>query len=64
MLGLHHLDDMPVTPKERRLAIAFLQGGLEVSHYLMAARRFGVGSKGRDKVKNAGRGGGENAGAR
>ena len=31
MPGLHHLDDMPITPKERRLAMAFLQGGLEVS---------------------------------
>ena len=28
--GLHHLDDMPVTAKERRLAAAFMQGGLEV----------------------------------
>ncbi len=28
--GLHHLDDMPVTAKERRLAGAFMQGGLEV----------------------------------
>ena len=37
MLGLHHLDDMPVTPKERRLAIAFLQGGLEVNHHLISA---------------------------
>ena len=45
MLGLHHLDDMPVTPKERRLAIAFLQGGLEVSHYLMAARRLEWGPR-------------------
>ena len=35
MLGLHHLDDTPVTPKERRLAIAFLQGGLQVSHYFI-----------------------------
>lgn len=31
MPGLHHLDDMPVTDKERRLAMAFLRGGLEVS---------------------------------
>lgn len=30
MPGLHHLDDMPVTEKERRLALAFLQGGLQV----------------------------------
>ena len=30
MPGLHHLDDMPVTDKERRLAAAFMQGGLEV----------------------------------
>lgn len=29
MPGLHHLDDMPVTDKERRLAVAFMQGGLE-----------------------------------
>ena len=28
--GLHHLDDMPVTAKERRLAVSFMQGGLEV----------------------------------
>ncbi|DBA70627.1 TPA: hypothetical protein ACH3X2_012011 [Trebouxia sp. C0005] len=27
--GLHHLDDMPVTAKERRLAVSFMQGGLE-----------------------------------
>ena len=31
MPGLHHLDDMPVSDKERRLARAFLEGGLEVS---------------------------------
>ena len=31
MQSLHHLDEMPVTAKERRLAVAFMQGGLEVS---------------------------------
>lgn len=30
MPSLHHLDDMPVTAKERRLAIAYMQGGLQV----------------------------------
>lgn len=30
MPGLHHLDEMPVTAKERRLAMAYMQGGLEV----------------------------------
>lgn len=32
MPSLHHLDDMPVTDKERRLAVAFVHGGLEVCH--------------------------------
>lgn len=37
MPGLHHLDDMPVTDKERRLATAFLHGGLEVSLRCLSA---------------------------